>query len=504
MSINNNKQSNYINNYYLNDTNSTLSSSSSSSLSTSSSSSSLLLTPNNKNERQQQTVENNRNDLFENDEEFQSILKHYKNNNKINNINDATLIYLYKLLKFFKLDHYMIDLIENGYTTPIQLNNINDEFESIVNVSPYDKKKFFKLKLFIKQIIKSIQLKSKSSNKTNNNNNNNNTLNDKINDYLVNNDNYDNFVDPNLNNLKDTNKFNNIKNYSSTTNKMLKKDLVFVNTNMKNNDNNKKQQQMFTKNPNINQSRAKRIVMPPNSARPTMTSSAKANKNGPYTPRSAASSTNNYTIYKSNNNKQSRAKSTEPLSLNHSNKSTAISAKSITNLDQLVTPDSKISATAVQHPIKYSKLISTNNTNTNKFFGPKLQQFIDNQKNISNVKLIETNNYNYGVPLQQQIKYGKKMNYLYNKKCYFNLANQQTSKSKLVTNDIYVYARKRPILQSESNFSDVVVIGNESGNNENNEITKNICVNELKSSVDGTPILRKVNNVFYNIFFTNL
>ena len=115
----------------------------------------------------------------------------------------------------------------------------------------------------------------------------------------------------------------------------------------------------------------------------------------------------------------------------------------------------------------------------------------------------------HGIPVKPNVitqnhkKSNQKNNIDQPQQDYFNLVNQQTSKSKLVTNDIYVYARKRPMLQSESNFSDVVVIGNESNssinNDHTNEISQYICINELKSSVDGTPVLRKVN--IFNVLF---
>jgi hypothetical protein len=89
------------------------------------------------------------------------------NNNNNNNLNPTsitvtTLKYLFKLLKFYKLEHYMSDLLENGYQTPISLHKLKQNELDTFNVSPYDKKKFLKLQLFIKQLMTTIN-KSKSN-----------------------------------------------------------------------------------------------------------------------------------------------------------------------------------------------------------------------------------------------------------------------------------------------------------------------------------------------------
>jgi hypothetical protein len=86
------------------------------------------------------------------------------NNNNINhnnyeNKNDyhSNLKCLYKLLKFYKLEHYMNDLVDAGYSTSISIQKLEHNDLDKLNVSPYDKKKFLKLKLFIKQGIKTIK-----------------------------------------------------------------------------------------------------------------------------------------------------------------------------------------------------------------------------------------------------------------------------------------------------------------------------------------------------------
>jgi arabinogalactan endo-1,4-beta-galactosidase len=76
-------------------------------------------------------------------------------------------------------------------------------------------------------------------------------------------------------------------------------------------------------------------------------------------------------------------------------------------------------------------------------------------------------------------------------------ANNQMKKS-ILTTDIYVYARKRPKLESEEKFDDMIQVGNENNSNasslNNRFATLSICINEIKNAVDGTPILRKVNS----------
>ena len=117
---------------------------------------------------------------------------------------------------------------------------------------------------------------------------------------------------------------------------------------------------------------------------------------------------------------------------------------------------------------------------------------------IKNIQLVKTNNFNYGVPQVQPTIVNKKP-----KKSKSNhLFNQEPLQSNnIVTNNIYVYARKRPMLPSENKFQDVILV------NENNGKSKSkfscICVNESKLAVDGTPILRKSEFQFDKTFDGN-
>lgn len=113
----------------------------------------------------------------------------------------------------------------------------------------------------------------------------------------------------------------------------------------------------------------------------------------------------------------------------------------------------------------------------------------------------------------------------------YNTANNHQNgvnkpSSQRVTSDIFVFARKRPKLECESNFDDMIsVVDQQSSSNCNQEdlsdqghheyanvinhdfqrrpttTTGSICVNECKSTVDGTAILRKV---FDNFLIINL
>lgn len=134
------------------------------------------------------------------------------------------------------------------------------------------------------------------------------------------------------------------------------------------------------------------------------------------------------------------------------------------------------------------------------FFGPKLvqNQGSTEQQEVANVKFVETNAYNYGVPQQVQIN---KKNKSLTRKTVMTKSNvlgsieQHPQASSIVTADIYVYARKRPKLPSEIQFNDAVLVENSECITEQNKYSiqsKSICVNELKSAVDGTPVLRKV------------
>lgn len=180
-----------------------------------------------------------------------------------------------------------------------------------------------------------------------------------------------------------------------------------------------------------------------------------------------------------------------------------------------------------------------------RFFGPKLTQTSTTTGSDSHrlVKKIDNNAYDYGVPQtchttttsviygtrtgpgstnrrildKKQQKYLEKFGRnLYQSKSIGDVNNLNNGGGRVtqqqqqrVTSDIFVFARKRPKLDCESNFDDVIsVIDRNSGEYHHHHHqqqktatslmmmtprTGSICVNECKSTVDGTAILRKVN-----------
>ncbi len=147
----------------------------------------------------------------------------------------------------------------------------------------------------------------------------------------------------------------------------------------------------------------------------------------------------------------------------------------------------------VNHPAQMSR---TGKKQNDEYFGPKLS--VPQLNEIQNIQLVKTNNYNYGVPQVQPTIVNKKL-----KKSKSNhLLNQEPGQSNnIVTNDIYVYARKRPKLPCENKYQDVILV------NENSDKSKSkfstICVNESKQAVDGTPVLRKSEFQFDKTFDAN-
>lgn len=119
------------------------------------------------------------------------------------------------------------------------------------------------------------------------------------------------------------------------------------------------------------------------------------------------------------------------------------------------------------------------------------------------VRKIDSQAYDYGVPQTQQqqrhealskrLSTGslldkKQQKYLekIGRNLYQNATTATTnSSSQKVTADIYVFARKRPKLECEANFNDVISVDQTTSSG-------SICIHECKSSVDGTAILRKV------------
>ena len=194
--------------------------------------------------------------------------------------------------------------------------------------------------------------------------------------------------------------------------------------------------------------------------------------------------------------RSARAKSSDPSSLAGFRRASSLSNQN--RLEQVPTPNEaptdQIGA-AVRHPTQ------PNFQRTSaKFFGPKLLAN-SRPEEISNVQFIENSNYNYGVPASQLLAQK-------NKNLRSKSANRRSStfattnagaesgagpsQPPIATADIFVYARKRPMLMSESHFTDAVVVENSDA--EAQLMSTSICINEMKNTVDGTPILRKVSD----------
>lgn len=171
---------------------------------------------------------------YEDEQEFEIIFKRTLETTKTNlhsseNVK-TTLKYLFKLLKFYKLEHYMNDLIDNGYLNPISLNGLKQSDLDLFNVSPYDKKKFSKLQIFLRQVMSTLNAKTKINTKLNCNSNINININNNNNSCNYNNA----FVfDPNELELLNENRkmFENIYEWQNS------KSCLFNNNNSKKNKN---------------------------------------------------------------------------------------------------------------------------------------------------------------------------------------------------------------------------------------------------------------------------
>lgn len=85
----------------------------------------------------------------------------------------TSLKYLYKLLKYHRLEHYMNELVEHGMYTPMSLSQLNltstsssrgggVDLDRLGVVSVYDRKKFAQLKQFVRNVIATVN-RSKSA-----------------------------------------------------------------------------------------------------------------------------------------------------------------------------------------------------------------------------------------------------------------------------------------------------------------------------------------------------
>lgn len=94
---------------------------------------------------------------------FARIAQNSTENNKLACVH-TSLKYLFKLLKFYRLEHYMNDLIESGMCTPISLSQLSLGDLDRLGVSAYDKKKFTQLKQFVRNVVNTVN-RSKAASK---------------------------------------------------------------------------------------------------------------------------------------------------------------------------------------------------------------------------------------------------------------------------------------------------------------------------------------------------
>jgi len=404
-------------------------------------------------------------------EEFQAIYKRIttstnNNNNIETNLNNIAtsdinaLKNLFKLLKLYKLEHYMNDLVDQDYSSTFSLHKLKQNDLDKLNVSPYDKKKFFKLQLFIKQFMNTISLSS-------HNNNNNKQIIMTTNQQrrssscaasVTTSTEANNLIDDKVKKM-------------ITIKKQAQKPTITVKTAAAAvaaaNQNQTNETARSSSNQNLNQRHISRNYSGSNLNEPNW-----SNNKPPPPPTSSkphfiknSNLSNNKRIVAKTANKNRfslvhRAKSSEPVK----KVPTSLTSKSSTQIQ-----DNNIIIPQVNHP---------NN--------PHSKVKCDY---IENVQLIKTNTYNYGVPHQMQKVLIKKS------KSNHNLPIETTTNSStLTTNEIYVYARKRPKLACESKFSDVIQIQSSS------KSAASIFVNESKQAVDGSPILRKNEFHFDKLF----
>ena len=345
----------------------------------------------------------------------------------------------------------MSDLCEAGYCTTISLEKLKPHDLERLHVSPYDKKKFLKLQMFIKQVMNSISTDQ-------------------------------NEAKPSQMKMRsrgaDTAKLpSQLQSQTSCSSKMsLSKSKSF----MSNHHLAPTWQESTSNNSIISKSTAKSNK----SLKPSSVKPIQANP-----------------LVNANKPASQRTKSSEPAVLSKqltfdSNTETLFGSNSnvFKSSGSLAVSKSMSDVPAVNHPNLFKP---NNNQQENNCFGPKLSQAASTEYGSKNVQLIEANSYNYGVPLLQQ-QHKKQQQAAFLKKKRTAAASQRSNQASgesclpsIVTADIYVYARKRPKLSCEAKFNDVVVV-NSAGESMGNKTAPSICITEMKSALDGSPILRKV------------
>ena len=359
---------------------------------------------------------------IEDNEEFKTIIREKLKFNA--NLDLVSLKYLYKLLKFYKLEHYMSDLIDYGFCTAMSLNELNSFYYEKLNVSAYDLKKFSKLQVFIKQVMSTL----------------NNTTSNNSNKFAI----------------KPTKQqaTKNLK-YSSSTSTLAT--TPFATSSSSSSGNNigvpkweNKINKMVQQKSSLNKRPNSRQLLLSNT-------NSKSNTN-----------TNN----NNNNNNIKRSKSVEPKNTDDEDGEKVI--------EQKVAP-------SVCHPAPLTYISQKYKKSKGSYFGPQLKS--------NQIEHVEMKNYNYGVPNKQQqpqIEISSKK--IGAHRSVSSSASNKQRKPMIVSEssnlngekafemaDIYVFARKRPMLACESKLNDAVIVEDQT-----------IVINQAKCAVDGTEILRQV------------
>jgi hypothetical protein len=397
-------------------------------------------------------------------EEFQAIYKRITTSTNKNieaNLNNLAtsdinaLRNLFKLLKLYKLEHYMNDLVDQDYSSTFSLHKLKQNDLDKLNVSPYDKKKFFKLQLFIKQFMNTISLSSH-----NNNNNNKQVM-------TTNQQRRSSSCAASVTTSTEANNLIDDKVKKMITIKKQAQKPITVKTAAAAaaNQDQKNETARSSSNQNLNQRHISRNYSGSNLNEPNWSNNKPPPPpSKPHFIKNSNLSNNKRIVAKTANKNRfslvQRAKSSEPVK----KVTTSLTSKSSTLIQ-----DNNIIIPQVNHP-----------NNPNSSSRVKCDY-------IENVQLIKTNTYNYGVPQMQKVSIKKS-------KSNHNLPIETTNSSTLTTNEIYVYARKRPKLACESKFSDVIQIQLSSSK------SASIFVNESKQAVDGSPILRKNEFHFDKLF----
>ncbi|CAF0805376.1 unnamed protein product [Didymodactylos carnosus] len=136
------------------------------------------------------------------------------------------------------------------------------------------------------------------------------------------------------------------------------------------------------------------------------------------------------------------------------------------------------------------KFAHPKNNSAQKFFGAKI--FL-NRPLVEHVKV---NGYNYGIPTAKRARsapyrtFTQQDSVSSSKIFSSNVDGMTTSTLYAKPAEIYVYARKRPLLSTETNFNDGIIVPDQ----------KRMIIAEKKSNLDRSPLLKKTEFQFDQVF----